>query len=245
MTWTSRLASKQQVRQGIPVGSTGLGWVWSNRTIVLKSVPNPSWPSISFVVNVLQSKADIRAQALGQRAAVPAAVRSAFAKRLAVTGPSLVRTEERPFADPIVSIYQPIKDEADTTKLIDVLAKIGLTTALPITIARGQHLLFRSWKPGEPLEAGPWGIGHPLPDAPMVEPDVLFVPLAAFDRRGSRIGYGAGYYDATLAVLRRKKSVRAIGIAFACQEVLFVPAEPHDEPLDIVVTERDIIMCEL
>ncbi len=74
-------------------------------------------------------------------------------------------------------------------------------------------------------------------------PDLLFVPLAAFDRRGHRIGYGAGFYDRTLAALRAEKEVAAIGLAYAAQEVLFVPADDHDEPLDMVVTEKDVIVC--
>ena len=69
------------------------------------------------------------------------------------------------------------------------------------------------------------------------------VPLAAFDRRGHRIGYGAGFYDRTLAFLRAEKEVAAIGLAYAAQEVLFVPADDHDEPLDMVVTEKDVIVC--
>ena len=180
---------------------------------------------------------------LARRAEVPAETRHAFAERLAVLGPSLVRDEAHPFADPIVSLYWPIKDEADPSRLAEVLNKVGIDTALPITIARAQPLLFRRWTPGDAVVPGSWGIAHPSTDAPVVEPDVLFVPVAAFDRRGSRLGYGAGYYDATLASLRRRKSVRAIGVAFSCQEVLFLPTEPHDEPLDFIMTERDTILC--
>ena len=191
------------------------------------------------------SKARLRAEVLDKRAAVPASVREAFATRLATVGAGLVRSEDHPFADPVVSLFLPIKGEPDTLPLTAVLGKVGLTTVLPVTVARGQPLEFRAWKPGEPLEDGSWGLAQPTADARIVEPDVLFVPLAAFDRRGSRIGYGAGYYDATLAALRRRKSVRAIGVAFACQELFYLPTEPHDQPLDLVLTERDIIICEL
>ncbi|MCW6506683.1 5-formyltetrahydrofolate cyclo-ligase [Lichenifustis flavocetrariae] len=191
------------------------------------------------------SKTGIRAEALARRAAVSDAVRDAFASRLATMGASLVRSEQDPFADPVVSLFLPVRGEPDTRPLIDVLAKVGLVTSLPVPIARGEPLVFRRWSPGEPLEQGSWGIEQPPVEAPTVEPDVLFVPLAAFDRRGARIGYGAGYYDATLAALRRKKHVRAIGVAFSCQEVLYVPAEDHDQPLDLVLTERDVILCEI
>ena len=188
-------------------------------------------------------KADIRAKTLAKRTEVDATVRNAFADRLVAIGPALVRTVDRPLADPVVSLYWPVRDEPDPMRLADVLARAGLVTALPITVARRQPLQFRAWRPGDPHVAGPWGIGHPTPEAPIAEPDVLFVPLAAFDRRGARLGYGAGYYDATLGSLRRRKAVRAIGVAFACQEVLFLPTEPHDQPLDMVVTERDLILC--
>ena len=189
-------------------------------------------------------KADLRSRTLAKRAEVSPAVRQAFAERLAVLGPGLIRRQDQPFANPVVSLYWPIKDEADPMPLAAVLAKAGISTVLPVTVARGQPLVFRIWTPGDPHVAGPWGIGHPPAEAATAEPDVLFVPLAAFDRRGARLGYGAGYYDATLEALRRRKPVRAIGVAFACQEVLFLPTEPHDQPLDLVVTERDLILCD-
>jgi 5-formyltetrahydrofolate cyclo-ligase len=188
-------------------------------------------------------KAELRSEILAKRAEVLDPVRQAFSERMAVVGPGLVRDEDHLFADPVVSLFSPIRDEPDPSRLAEVLGKVGIVTALPVTVARGQALLFRRWRFGEPLVSGPWGIGHPAPDAPVVEPDVLFVPLAAFDRRGARLGYGAGYYDATLESLRRRKSVRAIGVAFACQEVLFLPTEDHDQPLDMVLTERDLILC--
>ena len=99
----------------------------------------------------------------------------------------------------------------------------------------------RAWAFGEPLNSGQWGIREPFPDAPAVEPDILIVPLAAFDRAGHRIGYGAGYYDMTINALRAKKPVVAIGIAFAAQEIPSVPATERDARLDLVLTEREII----
>ena len=189
-------------------------------------------------------KADLRSQLLAKRAAVSSAERQTFAERLATVGPSLVRREDMPFADPVVSLFWPIRGEPDPMPLADVLAKAGLVTALPLTVSPGRPLQFRTWRPGDPHVDGPWCIGHPTAEAALVQPDVLFVPLAGFDRRGARLGYGAGYFDATLEQLRRHKPVRAIGVAFACQEVLFLPTEPHDQPLDIVLTERDLILCD-
>ncbi len=99
----------------------------------------------------------------------------------------------------------------------------------------------RAWTFGAPLKAGQWGIREPLPDAAEVAPDILIVPLAAFDRAGHRIGYGAGYYDMTINALRARKKVVAIGIAFAAQEIAHVPATERDERLDLVLTERETI----
>ena len=102
-------------------------------------------------------------------------------------------------------------------------------------------LIMRAWHFGAPLKAGQWGIREPMPEAPEVAPDILIVPLAAFDRAGHRIGYGAGYYDMTINALRAKKKVIAIGIAFAAQEIPKVPATDRDARLDLVLTERETI----
>ncbi len=99
--------------------------------------------------------------------------------------------------------------------------------------ARGQF--------GGPLDRGQWGIREPKADAPEVDPDILLVPLLAFDRAGYRIGYGAGYYDMTIKRLRGLKTVTAVGIAFAAQEVPEIPKTPRDERLDLVLTEREVI----
>lgn len=99
----------------------------------------------------------------------------------------------------------------------------------------------RAWSFGAPLVAGVWGIREPPADAPELFPDILIVPLLAFDRHGHRIGYGAGYYDMTIARLRSIKPVTAIGIAFATQEIAQVPATPRDARLDLMLTEREVI----
>jgi 5-formyltetrahydrofolate cyclo-ligase len=99
----------------------------------------------------------------------------------------------------------------------------------------------RAWNFGEPLASGQWGIREPTPEAPAVAPDILIVPLAAFDRAGHRIGYGAGYFDMTINALRAKKAITAVGIAFAVQEISSVPATERDARLDLVLTERETI----
>ena len=123
------------------------------------------------------------------------------------------------------------------------LADAGATLALPVVAGKGKPLIMRAWSFGEPLAAGVWGIREPKPEAPEVVPDILIVPLLAFDRRGHRIGYGAGYYDMTIAALRARKPVIAAGIAFAAQEIAEVPTTPRDARLDLVLTEREVIDC--
>jgi 5-formyltetrahydrofolate cyclo-ligase len=99
----------------------------------------------------------------------------------------------------------------------------------------------RAWTFAAPLGSGQWGIREPASNAEEVAPDILIVPLVCFDRRGHRIGYGAGYYDMTIRALRARKKICAIGVAFAAQEISQVPVTERDERLDLVLTERETI----
>jgi 5-formyltetrahydrofolate cyclo-ligase len=137
----------------------------------------------------------------------------------------------------IVSAYSPIRSEIDPAPLMRALGTQGARLALPAVLARGKALAFRAWTPNDRLMLGPLGILEPSPAAAEVVPDILLVPLAAFDRLGHRIGYGAGHYDFTLAHLRKVKPITAIGLAFAAQEIDAVPVLQHDERLDYVLTE--------
>ena len=144
-------------------------------------------------------------------------------------------------AHKIVSGFFPYQSEIDTRPLLGKLAGDGWTTCLPIVIANGQPLQFRRWMPGEPTIAGVWGIPRPPDTSPELDPDVLIIPMLAFDRRGYRLGYGGGFYDRTLEKLRATKKVIAIGVAYSAQEVSDVPHGDHDQPLDYVLTEREVI----
>ncbi|MGB6621881.1 MAG: 5-formyltetrahydrofolate cyclo-ligase, partial [Xanthobacteraceae bacterium] len=141
----------------------------------------------------------------------------------------------------VVSGFMPLRSEINPLPLMKTLAEAGATLALPKIAGRGKPLIMRAWHWGAPLDAGQWGIREPKAEYPEVDPDILLVPLLAFDRAGQRIGYGAGYYDMTIARLRSRKAVTAIGIAFSMQEVSAVPAMERDEPLDFVLTEREVI----
>jgi 5-formyltetrahydrofolate cyclo-ligase len=121
------------------------------------------------------------------------------------------------------------------------LSDAGAQLALPVVAGRGLPLVMRAYRFGDELASGVWGIREPKPEAPEVFPDILLVPLAAFDRAGQRIGYGAGHYDRTIARLRAMKAVTAIGVAFSVQEIGEVPATPFDQKLDLVLTEKETI----
>lgn len=142
----------------------------------------------------------------------------------------------------IVSLYWPIRSELNTRPLLEAFAAAGIATALPVMTAVKRPLIFRAFAPGDELVKGPFGLSEPGNGRPPVEPDIVFAPLAAFDRRGYRLGYGGGIYDATLADLRSKRRVIAVGLAFACQESETIPDEPHDQKLDFVLTERELIV---
>ena len=184
-------------------------------------------------------KIPLRKQALARRAGVSAEAREAFAERLALSGVEIARRA----MVRAVGVYWPLREEADTRHLAHALAYHEFVTALPAVQGRGRPLAFRRWTSRDGLIAGPFDIMEPSRRAAEVRPDILFVPLAAFDRRGHRIGYGGGYYDLTLRELRGMKQILAIGVAFATQEVAEVPVEPHDEPLDLVITESELIDC--
>jgi 5-formyltetrahydrofolate cyclo-ligase len=117
------------------------------------------------------------------------------------------------------------------------LAAQGAQLALPVIQGRDQPLIFRAWNADAQLLRGQLGIMEPSPLSPEVVPEIVLVPLAAFDRAGHRIGYGAGHYDRSFAQLRQSKPITSIGLAFAIQETDAVPALSHDVKLDFVLTE--------
>ncbi|MBH61840.1 MAG: 5-formyltetrahydrofolate cyclo-ligase [Alphaproteobacteria bacterium] len=138
----------------------------------------------------------------------------------------------------VVSGYWPIQDELDPLPLMARLQESGCTCALPVVTGRQKPLKFHSWSSGDTLVDGPFGTKEPESGAPEVIPEILVVPLLAFDARGYRLGYGGGFYDRTLRTLRRQtQRCRAIGFAFADQKVQEVPVGETDEPLDWIVSE--------
>lgn len=187
-------------------------------------------PHIS--VDLIEAKSALRARMLAARKCW-----DPVASGTAVT--ATVLRACRPPAAAIVSGYWPIAGELDIRPLLTALHEAGNPVVLPVTPKRGNPLTFRLWQPGGLLEAERFGTFRPVGEERV--PDFLLVPLLAFDRRGYRVGYGAGFYDRTLAGLPRRF---ALGVAFAAQEVDEVPAGPTDMPLNAIATETDLITCK-
>jgi len=186
--------------------------------------------------NIVVQKAELRGQALDRRDALPPDARAAAAEAIAQRAFPLAIAPGT-----IVAGFMPLKSELNPLPLMRKLADAGAKLALPAIVGRGSPLIMRAYAFGDELARGQWGIREPKPEAAEVAPDILLVPLAAFDRTGHRIGYGAAYYDMTIKALRAKKKVTAVGLAFAAQEITEVPATPRDEALDLVLTEREVI----
>jgi 5-formyltetrahydrofolate cyclo-ligase len=176
-------------------------------------------------------KAAVRARARAARAGCDPALGARLAEH--------VLRDAAPPDGAVVAGFWPLEGEIDIRPLLHALAGRGHAVLLPQTPQRGLPLDFRRWRPGDAMASGRFGTAVPVGEAMI--PDFLLVPLLAFDRRGHRLGYGAGYYDRTLAAL---PGVPALGCAFAAQELDSVPVGPQDIPLAAIATERGIIICD-
>jgi 5-formyltetrahydrofolate cyclo-ligase len=144
----------------------------------------------------------------------------------------------------IIGGYWPTQSEVDIRPLITYFDQQGYACALPVIQSVDQPLIFRAWRPGDLLISGLYSILTPDETAPVITPTILLVPLLGFDRRGYRLGQGGGFYDLTLANLRKSDYIRAIGIAFDCQETEAIPHQDHDERMDYIVTPTRVIKIE-
>jgi len=185
-------------------------------------------------MNLIDEKRTLRSAMLAWRSGLAEAER-----RAAADGLLAMLRRERPIKTPaVVSGFWPIKEEIDIRPLLIELSNQGCQLALPVVQGKGLPLIFRAWRPGDPLEAGVFGTLQPSAKREVMEPDALIVPLLACDEEGWRLGYGGGFYDRTLAGLRARKTVTAVGVGFNDQLVPQVPHGPSDQRLDWLLTDK-------
>ena len=179
-------------------------------------------------MSLAEQKAEARRQAYAARKAAHAAGQGSAADHLAAV--------LAPHAGKVLAGYLPIRTEIDPRP---AMADYRGPVCVPVIAGPDRPLAFRAWRPETPLIAG--AFGAPIPAAgDWLEPEVLIVPLVAFDARLCRLGYGGGYYDRTLALLRARRPTLAVGFAYAAQELPGLPLEPTDQPLDLIVTEAGV-----
>ena len=174
-----------------------------------------------------------------------AARKAAFARRKAAhdlatgAGSSLLSECLAGYRGVPLAGYMPIRTEIDPLPAMAEAAAYG-PVGVPVIQAAGLPLKFSRWEPGCALKEGPFGAKIPQVDD-FIEPEILIVPLVAFDRSGGRLGYGGGFYDRTLELLRGSRPTFAIGFAYSAQAAENLPLEPTDQPLDMIVTEAEVI----
>ena len=207
----------------------------SSRGIGHRSKP-PMTETPPSLAPLAAAKADLRRVALARRDGLDPEARHLGAEALA-------RSDALPAIAPgtVVAGYFPIRSEIDPRPLMRRLATAGVRLALPVVGDDRVTMVFRVWHEGDALEPASFGLSVPPARAGEVEPDVLLMPLAAFDGAGHRIGYGKGHYDRALDRLESRRPRLKIGLAFACQRVDGVPAEAHDRRLDLILTETGAI----
>ena len=186
-------------------------------------------------MNLVPDKRALRAAGQSRRRAAAACGAAAGE---AVCARFLAAVPLRPRAS--VAGYWPVRDELDCGRLMTELAHAAHPLALPVVAGRDRPLVFRAWTAGMALEPATYGIPAPPPSSPLVRPQLVLVPVLAFDARGHRLGYGGGYYDRTIGALRRgRRPPLFVGLAYADQEIDAVPAGAGDEALDWLVTEDE------
>jgi 5-formyltetrahydrofolate cyclo-ligase len=187
-----------------------------------------------------EQKTRLRAEALSLRKKIWLKSGGSAAQAIAGKGVPLIQSFGLSGA---IGGYHAIRAELDPLPLLAALHANGFCIALPCVSEGDDALTFREWMPGSDLKRGKFGVAEPAATQPATQPSILFVPLVAFDRKGNRLGYGAGYYDASLRDMRARQPVLAIGVAFDEQEFPDIPREPQDEPLDMILTPKRVLAC--
>ncbi len=177
------------------------------------------------------NKSQIRTDKIKERAALDTSHRQIFLREILFNLKTYLAD-----SDKMIAGYYPINHEVD---ILQALPKER--SCMPVIEGNSKHLHFHKWSVGDVLEKGAHGTMQPKKSPQNIIPDIILVPLVAFDRRGYRVGYGGGYYDVTLADLRKSKRIIAIGIGYGLQEVDHVNEESFDQKLDVIITEKEII----
>jgi 5-formyltetrahydrofolate cyclo-ligase len=192
------------------------------------------------VTDTLPQKVELRARMTALRAGIDAASAAQAAAVVAKRGLGFLDSLQ---TGPVVSGFASMPQEFRIWPLLRALHGDGVRLAMPVMQGKARPLLFRAWQPGDAMDTGVWGIAQPKADKVALEPDILLVPLLAFDRAGWRLGYGGGYYDRTLRALRARKAITAVGLGYDQQCVDAVPHLDYDERLDWVLLPSGPIRC--
>lgn len=190
-----------------------------------------------LTVDEINTKDALRRDCRARRDALPAEEQKAHAASFARHFMKAVDVGNKTVAG-----YSAFRHELDVQPLLALLAQGDRMCCLPVTSPPSKQLFFRRWHAGTKMVPGDFGILVPSPDAETVTPEIMLVPLIGFDAARHRIGYGAGYYDATLHELRKRgHKPFVIGVGYSVQQVDSIPAEDHDETLDMVITEKGVL----
>jgi 5-formyltetrahydrofolate cyclo-ligase len=191
-------------------------------------------------VGIIEAKKALRARIKAWRASRGADAMARAGEAVAAHGLRFL-PDLRPAA--VVSAFSPMPEEFRIWPLLRRLHGEGHRLAMPVMQGKGKPLIFRAWAPGDAMDKALWGIAEPKADKPELEPDVVLVPLLAFDPAGGRLGYGGGFYDRTLRGLRARKAIVAVGIAYDESKVDAVPHLDYDERLDWVLAPAGPTKC--
>jgi 5-formyltetrahydrofolate cyclo-ligase len=183
------------------------------------------------------AKAAQRGEALARRDGLDPAARAAASAAIG-EGAIAIVMQARPLS---LAAYLPIRSECDPGAVIAWASRNGVATALPAVVDEAT-IVFRRYRPGDPLAPGGFGTLAPVGDAPILDPEAIVAPVIAFDRTGARLGHGRGFYDRAIGAMRaRGLDPLIVGVAFSVQEVANIPIDPHDVHLDWIVTENETL----
>jgi 5-formyltetrahydrofolate cyclo-ligase len=195
---------------------------------------------VNETADIILQKRALRSRIKTWRSGLEADAAARAADAVAAHGLGFLRLPQKPC---VVSGFSSLPDEFRAWPLLRRLHGEGHALAMPVMQGKGLPLVFRAWAPGDAMDKAVWGIAEPKADKPVLEPDIVLVPLLAFDAPGWRLGYGGGYYDRTLRGLRARKSIVAIGLAYDESQVDAVPHLDYDERLDWVLRPSGPLRC--